>query len=171
MKQPFLIASLVAVTALSAHAQPTPQGAKYEMTLEGIPGQNTLTLDIESWSWGANEVEPDADPKSEEAGKRKKPDNGIHYVYLVIEQGPTSAMLLQTLLAKKLLPKVSLHSTGTGKSFELAMKDVKMTSYQTGGSGGFGRNPMDQMAMSFKTAKLTIGDGTTSHSAQITGRK
>jgi type VI protein secretion system component Hcp len=172
MKQPFLIASLIAVTMSTAQAQPAP-GGKYEMQIEGIPGQAKLTLEIESWSWGAVDQEPDdTDPKSQDAAGKKKKSDGIQEVYFVVEQSPTSPMLLQSLLAKKPMTNVVLHSTGTsGKSFELVMKEVRLTSYQTGGSGGFGRAPMDQMSMSFKTAKLTVGDGGTTHSAQITGRK
>ena len=170
MKQPFLICSLVAVTALSAQAQPAQSGGNYEMTLEGL-GQSQTTLEIESWSWGAVEEDPpDADPKDKDGVKRKN-TNGVQEVFIVVEQSPTSALLLDSMIAKKLLARVSLHSTGnTSKSFELAMKDVKLTSYQTGGSGGLGHAPMDQMALSFKTAKLIIGDGGTSHTTSLIGR-
>ena len=55
---------------------------------------------------------------------KRKRDIAVQDFYFTIEQSPTSAQLLDALVGKKVLSKVTLRSkqTGTDKTFEIVFK-------------------------------------------------
>jgi type VI protein secretion system component Hcp len=167
MKHLMIVVALGMVTG-TAHAQPT-QAAWYELSIEGIKADPKASLAIESWSWGAASPQPDP-------SMPKKQGIQTQDLYLSIEQSDASPLLLEALVAETVLPKVTLklnNPASKDKSFELVLKDVKVTSYQTSGSGGgYGSGvPNESLSLSFKTAKLTVGTGKTSRSAEVTSPK
>jgi len=165
MKQTMIILAVVLTTG-TAHAQPSQQ-AWYELTIEGMKADPKATMTIESWSWGAVSPEADAAPGGTKKGLQAQD------LYLSVEQSSTSPLLLEALVAETVLPKVTLKlkdPVSKDKSFELVLKDVKVTSYQASGSGGgYGSGvPNESIALSFKTAKVTVGNGKTARSADVT---
>jgi type VI protein secretion system component Hcp len=166
--------AMILAGATTAAAQPSSGQVTYEMTLEGLTGgKKSTTLTIESWSWGASaydlyEDEVDATGKDGTATKRKR-DIAVQDFYFTIEQSPTSAQLLDALVAKRVLSKVTVRSkqTGTDKTFEIVFKDVRISSFQSGGSGYGGGT--ESIALAYKTAKLTVGASGGSQSADVTG--
>jgi hypothetical protein len=168
---PVVVATVVVLAwGGAARAQPS-SSATWEMTIEGMPAKAKANVTIESWSWGASAAEERFE--SDEAAKSTKPKKDIYSqdFFFVIEQTPTSAMLLESMMQKKVLTKVTvkLRQTGSNNTFELVMKDVKVTSYQTGASSYGGSGPTDQLAMAFKTAKVTIGSKAESHATDVSG--
>jgi hypothetical protein len=168
-----VVSAIVLAGAGVAGAQPSTGQVTYEMTLEGLPGgKKNTTLTVENWSWGATAYDPSEDEleatKTDAAAAKRRKDISAQDFYFVLEQSPVSANLLEALVAKKVMPKVTIRSkaTGTDKTFELVLKDVKVSSYQTGGSG-YGAN--ESVSMTYKTAKLTIGAGGGTQSADLTG--
>lgn len=149
-----LALALAASTPVVAQAQGQmgPQGPQleYEAVIEGL-GKTPVVIAVESWSWGAS---------VDNYGNRN--GNGINMqdLHFVIEQSKESAQMLEVMLAKKELAKVEIRvKQPSSHTFELVMRNVTIGSFQTGGSGGgYGRGsgPMEQMSLSFKTAKMTV---------------
>ena len=180
MKQTILIplamvGAMVLAGAGTAHAQPSSGQVTYEMTLEGLAGgKKNTTLTIESWSWGASAYEPDDASEASDGGKvegaaKRKRDIAVQDFYFTIEQSPTSAQLLEALVGKKVLSKVTVRSkqTGTDKTFEIVFKDVRISSFQTGGSGYGGAS--ESVSLTYKTAKMTVSASGGSQSADVQG--
>ena len=141
------------------------QGIDYELAVEGI-GKAPIVIDLESWSWGATAMETDPSMPP------PKKDISMQDFHFVISQSPQSAMLLEAMLNKKVLPRVSARvKNANNHSFELVMRNVKISSFQTGGSGGGrgwgGDAPMEQISLSFQTGKMTVKTQGGSHSVEI----
>lgn len=158
-----------------AHAGSNPLGnggpqLGFELVLDGLPGQGkSATITVEAWSWGAsamNEREDMFEPRKPGA---KRPSVSTQDLNITLAQSPTSLRMLDAMVVKKVLPTVTLHLAQpiSGHMFEIVMKDVTITSYQTGGYGRGNDLPTENLSMSFKKAKITtIGDGA-SHSVDI----
>jgi hypothetical protein len=126
-------------------------------------GSKAITIELESWSWGATAMDP------EMVGPAHK-EVSLQDVNFVIMQSPTSVQLLEAMLAKKVLRRVVVRiKQPSSQMFELAMSNAKLSSYQTGGSGGSYRGglPMEQLSMTFKSAKLTVKANGGSYSTDI----
>lgn len=89
--------------------------------------------------------------------------------HFVVYQSPTSLMLAESMFDKKVLPRVTVRfrHPALAKELELVMKDVRVSSYQTGGSGYGNEGPMDQISLSFNKAKMTVGAKGAKHSADL----
>jgi type VI protein secretion system component Hcp len=170
MKQSILILCAIALSR-PVHAQPS-SSAQYELVVEGIAVPKA-TLPIESWSWGASESMGDPDPKDADANgvpKKKKREIAVQDFHFVIMQSHLSTMLLEALATKKTLPRVTLRSKQATPSgtLELVMKDVRVSSFQTGGSGhSSSGGTMDQLSLTFKSVKMTVDTGNGKHSADV----
>jgi Type VI secretion system effector, Hcp len=140
-----------APVAAQAQGQVGQQGPQleYEAVIEGL-GKAPVIVPVESWSWGAS---------ADSYGNRNGSGINMQDLHLVIEQSKESAQMLELMLAKKELSRVEIRvKQPSSHTFELVMRNVSIGSFQTGGSGGYGRGsgPMEQMSLSFKTAKMTV---------------
>lgn len=147
------LATAAAPVAAQAQGQMGPQGPQleYEAVIEGL-GKTPVVIPVESWSWGAS---------ADNYGNRNGSGINMQDLHFVIEQSKESAQMLEVMLAKKELAKVEIRvKQPSTHTFELVMRNVTIGSFQTGGSGGggYGRGsgPMEQMSLSFKTAKMTV---------------
>jgi type VI protein secretion system component Hcp len=157
-----VVLGLLVASAGRSDAQAPQPSIEYEITIEGL-GTKPVTMDVDSWSWGASSYDD-----ASMMGMKK--DVQVQEVNLVLQQSPTTAMMLEALLAKKQLRRVVLRIKQPAAAvFEFALSNVKVTTFQTGGSGGsYGRGgTMEQMSLSFKTAKMTVKNGANSHSTDI----
>ena len=159
MKQRMWIAALVAAAvAVPAHAQPSPPQPTYELVIEGL--SNKVTLELSSWSFGVY----DESTTEETAGKPR--GLVVQDLYVVITQTPDSALLLDALVSRKVMSKVTLRMKGDkDKVFEIAMKDVRISYYNT---GGYHDMPTEQLSFRYDTAKMTLGPKGKTESAAIT---
>ena len=157
-----LVLGIVTTSASTALAQ-RQQGLDYELSIEGID-KKPVVIDLQSWSWGASamELDPSMPPRK---------DVNMQDLHFVISQSPSSVLLLETMLSKKVLPRVIIRvKQPNNHAFELVVRNVKISSYQTGGSSGHsygGDAPMEQISMGFQTGKLTVKTATGSKSTEI----
>lgn len=168
MKQAIAIVILtLGLTALSGPLAEAGnnQGVSYELSVEGL-GKAPVLIELESWSWGATALEPDPSMPP------PKKDLAMRDLHFVITQSPESTKLLEVMVTKKHLPRVTVRmKNSSNHSFELVVRNVRVASFQTGGSGGGrgwgGEAPMEQISMSFQTGKFTVKNTSGSHSVEI----
>lgn len=86
-------------------------------------------------------------------------------LHFVITQSPESTKLLEVMVTKKLLPRVTVRmKNSSNHSFELVVRNVRSRRF---GRGWGSEAPMEQISMSFQTGKFTVKHTSGSHSVEI----
>ena len=147
----------------------------YFIKLDGIKGESTDAkhkdeIDIESWSWGETNTRAGGSAGGAGAGKVSMQD--FHFVMRLNKSSPT---LMQACATGQHIKTATLTARKAGKDQQeyltFKLRDVLVSSYQTGGSEQGDVVPTDQVSLNF--AKIEVeyrqqkADGTLAPAAQF----
>jgi type VI secretion system secreted protein Hcp len=130
----------------------------YFLKLEGIDGESTDhkykgSIDVESWSWGETQSGTHHAGGGGGAGKVAMQD--FHFVMKVSKASPK---LMLACADGEHIKKAELTCRKAGKEqqeyLKITMKDLLVSSYQTGGSGHADIVPVDQISMNFSAIEI-----------------
>jgi type VI secretion system secreted protein Hcp len=114
---------------------------------ESQDGKHKGEIDVVSWSWGET-IAGDAAERGMGAGKVSMQD--FHFVMPVNKSSPR---LMEACASGQHIQKAELTCRMSGREqqeyLKVTMWDLVVSSYQTGGSGGEGMLPVDQVSMNF----------------------
>jgi len=125
----------------------------YFLKIDGIEGESkadkhTSEIDLQSFSWGATQSGTFAAGGGGGAGKVSMQD--FHFVMDVNKASPK---LFLACARGDHIPKAVLTCRKAGKEqqefMKVTMNDVLVSSFQTGGSGGGGTVPTEQISLNF----------------------
>ena len=125
----------------------------YFLKIEGIDGESQDSkhkgeIELQSWSWGTSQSGSFASGGGGGAGKVSMQD--FHFVMPVNKASPKLMLACAT---GEHIPKATLTARKAGKNQQEYLKytfsDILVSSYQTGGSGGNGVIPVDQVSFNF----------------------
>ncbi|HEX2411457.1 MAG TPA: type VI secretion system tube protein Hcp [Solirubrobacteraceae bacterium] len=128
------------------------------LRVEGIEGESTAAkhmgeIDVLSWSWGASNPVT-AGPASGSASGRVN----IQDLHFTTRMSKASPRLFLACATGQHLKQARLSAVRAGEKaaefFSLTLSDVRISSYQSGGSEGSDIVPMDQVSLN--AAKLAI---------------
>lgn len=130
----------------------------YLLELDGIKGESRDdkhkdTLEIESFSWGANNAGAMGAGGGGGAGKVSFQD--IHFTTRVNKASP---LLMLACATGQHIKKAVLHVRKQGGAqetyYKLDFSDLLVSSFQSGGSSGGDALPVDQFSLNFATIKF-----------------
>jgi type VI secretion system secreted protein Hcp len=124
-----------------------PKGVVYTMTMADIG-----TFELLSWSWG---VSSGGSGGSGESAPGKHTVRDLTATKKADEQ---TAKLMQYAATGKHIATVELRTSRGGEAFVIKLKDVIVTSYQTGGSSG-DDVPLETFGLSFAEIEYEFSEG------------
>lgn len=130
----------------------------YFLKLTGIEGESQDAkhkheIDVQSWSWGESQSGAHVGGGGGGAGKVSMQD--FHFV---MQMNKASPKLMLACASGEHIKEAKLTCRKAGKDQQefliVTMKDLLVSSYQTGGSGHSDIIPTDQIALNFAEVKL-----------------
>lgn len=126
------------------------------LNLEGVPGDSTTVkgaIDVQSWSWGESNG-------SVETRRGTAPKVCIQDLHFVKEVDSSSPALIMKSMLGEVIPRAELivrRQGGAGDPVDyvrLILRDVIVSSFQTGGSAGSSILPMEQISLHFNSGEF-----------------
>lgn len=125
----------------------------YFLKIDGVEGESQDSkhkgeIDLESWSWGETNSGDAATRGGQGAGKVAMQD--FHFVMRINKASPK---VMLACADGEHIKKAILTCRKAGKEqqeyLKITLSDLIVSSYQTGGSGGDGIVPVDQVSLNF----------------------
>lgn len=129
------------------------------LDIKGVKGESTDAkhkdqIDIESWNWGATQQGTSGRGGGAGAGKVS-----MHDLTFAMRHNKSSPTLMLACATGEHFPTAVLYARKAGKDqqeyFNIALKDVLVSSYHTGGSnGGSDVVPLDEVTLNFGVIEM-----------------
>ena len=130
------------------------------LKIEGVDGESLdhkhkSEIEILSFSWGLSQTTSSTGGGGG-AGKVQVQDFSI-----VKQLGPSSPQIMEKCCTGEHIPSVTLTLVNKEtrlEYFKIKLQDVLISSYNTGGAGGGGATPMDQVSFNFRDVDIQAAD-------------
>ncbi|MFL5329441.1 MAG: Hcp family type VI secretion system effector [Gemmataceae bacterium] len=133
----------------------------YYLKLTRIPGEVKVKpyekwIEIESWSWGGS----NSAGLSSGHGEGKVEITDLHYVF---KYGPSSPKVAQFCASGEHIDEAILVAVRNGEIMRVTMTDVRVASYQSGGTPQGDSVPRDQVSLVYTSIVYKYGDQVVRH--------